>query len=162
MYPCSTHRTIHITPCHRFLGHSVMGLLVPGGPHPATARGRSKGRCTVSPTTHPTIKKSPPPKGYRCLPRCTIRIQPHHTLFKDSVTQLMVPGGGHRTMSRGQSKEDLGGGQHVTSASTAENWPPLALSGNSTQTEETVMSLQCAEATGKRAWLLDNERGSIE
>ncbi len=74
----------------------------------------------------------------------------------------MVPGGGHRTTSRGQSKEGSGGGQHVTSTSKAENWPLLASPGNSSQTEVPVTSLQCAEATGKRAWSSDDGRGSIE
>jgi hypothetical protein len=34
--------------------------------------------------------------------------------------------------------------------------------GDLTQTKKPVASLQCAEATGKRAWLLDNGRGPIE
>jgi hypothetical protein len=62
----------------------------------------------------------------------------------------------------GQSKEGSGSGRHVTSASMAENRPPLVLPGDSTQTEVTIASLQCAEATGKRAWLLGNGRGCIE
>jgi hypothetical protein len=43
-----------------------------------------------------------------------------------------VPGGGHWTTSRGQSKEGSGGGRHVTSSSMAENRPPLASPGDST------------------------------
>jgi hypothetical protein len=35
----------------------------------------------------------------------------------------------------------------------AENWLPLASPGNLTQTKVPVVSLQCAEAMGKRAWL---------
>jgi hypothetical protein len=78
------------------------------------------------------------------------------------VTQLMVPGGAHGMMLRGRSKEGLGGGQHVTSMSTAEIQQPLASPGDSTQTEVPTVSLQYAEATDKRAWLSDNGRGSIE
>jgi hypothetical protein len=63
---------------------------------------------------------------------------------------------------RGRLKEGLGGGQHVTSASMAENCPPVALPGNSTQTEVPAMSLHCAEVTDKRAWLSDGGRGAIE
>ncbi len=62
-YPCLARRAIHITPRHTSLGHSVMRLMVPGGPHPMTARGQFKGRHAVSPTTHPTIKNPLPQKG---------------------------------------------------------------------------------------------------
>ncbi len=47
--------------------------------------------------------KPPPPwKAYRTKPRHTSRL--------DSVSRLMVPGGGHRTTVRGQAKEGLGHG----------------------------------------------------
>ncbi len=47
------------------------------------------------------------------------------------------------------------------SASTAKNWLLLALPVDSTQTKVRVASLQCAEATGKRAWLSDDGRGPL-
>ena len=59
-------------------------------------------------------------------------------------------------------QQDLGGGRHITSASMAENWPPLTSPGDLTQTEVPAASLQCAEVTDKRAWLSDDRRGSIE
>jgi hypothetical protein len=62
-YPCSARRAIRITPRHTSLGHCVTQLMVLGGPRPTTARGRSKGRHAVGTTTHPTVKKFPPPKG---------------------------------------------------------------------------------------------------
>jgi hypothetical protein len=79
VYPCSACCAIRIMPHHTSLGHSVTWLMVPGGLRPMTARGQSKGRHVVGPTTHPTIKVPPSPKGYRCLPRHAIQIQPHHT-----------------------------------------------------------------------------------
>jgi hypothetical protein len=127
-YPCLARRAIHIMPHPTSLGNSVTQPMVPGGPRPTTARGQSMGRHAVGPTTHPT--KPPPPKknGYRCLPRHAIRIQPHHSSFKDSVKRLMVRGGGHRTTfnrRRVQAVADM------LRVSKAENWPLLATPGDS-------------------------------
>ncbi len=118
-YPYSDHCAIRIMPHHTSLGHSGTRLMVLEGPCLTTARGQSMGRHAVGPTTHPTIKKFPPPKkGYRCSPCRAIRIQLHHTLFNNSVKRLMVPGGGHWMTLRGQLKEGSGSGRHVASASS--------------------------------------------
>ena len=55
--------------------------------------------------------KPPPPwKAYQCSPRWAIWTKPRHTSHLDSVSWLMVPGGGRRTRVRGQTKEGLGHG----------------------------------------------------
>jgi hypothetical protein len=75
-----------------------MWLMVPGGPRPTMVRGQSKGRHTVGPTTHTTIKNTPPKR----LPMLALLCD-----SEDSMKRLMVPGVGHQTTSRGQWKEDL-------------------------------------------------------
>jgi hypothetical protein len=55
--------------------------------------------------------KPPPPwKVFQCSPHWANWTKPQHTSRLDSVSRLMVLGGGCRTMVRGQTKEGLGHG----------------------------------------------------